>query len=135
MSQETKERARRASVNADESASEKGTNGVMLAMFMATILAVGSAVSIPNPNRQVETPASEATEQSLQQVQSVPLPAQSTDRVQQPIAQSPVRQSVQQSVQPPVQQSVQQPVQPSILPSKPISGNQNLQSRNLPAQP
>ncbi|MBD2092639.1 hypothetical protein H6F67_22575 [Microcoleus sp. FACHB-1515] len=122
MSQETKERAKKASANADESAAEKGTNGVMLAMIMATILAVGSALSVPNPNRQVETFASEATEQSLQQAQPSPLPAQSNDRVQ-PIAQQPVQ-----------QQSVQQPIQPSILPSEPIQQNQ-IQSGTLPAQP
>lgn len=125
MSQETKERARKAAANADESASEKGTNGVMLAMFVGTLLAVSSAVSIPN--RQVETPASEATEQSLQQAQPSPLPVQSNNQaLQQPIAQ----QSVQQSVQ----QPVQQPIQPSILPSEPINQNQ-VQSGNLPAQP
>lgn len=108
MSQETKERSRKAAVNADESATGKGTNGVMLAMIMATILAVGSAMSISNPNREVETPASEVTEQSLQQAQPSPIPAQSNEQpLQQPIA----------------QQSFQQPVQPSILPSEPIRQN------------
>ena len=106
MSEETKTRSRRAEVKADESAEEKGTNGVMLAMFAATIFGITSTVAFPN--RQVETPASEATEQSLQQYQS---PDQTSNQAfQQPIPQSS-------------QQPAQPAVQPSILPSEPINAN------------
>lgn len=104
---------RRSEIAADASARENATNGIMMAMIVASLIAIASAMSFSN--RQVETPASQVSEQSVQQpnaTQSAPLPAQA------PNGQAPVAQP---SVQQPIQQPVQQPVvQPSNLPSEPI---------------
>jgi len=122
---------RRSQIAADANARENRTNGVMLALTIASLIGIASAMSFSN--RQVETPVTAAASQSLQPnsqpVSPLPAQVQNVQPLQQPIAvqpQLPQQPLPQQPIaQPPI---AQQPIAQQPIAQPPIQSS-------VPAQP
>ncbi len=124
---------RRSQLATDANARENRTNGVMLALTIASLIGIASAMSFSN--RQVETPVTEAATQSLQpnSQPASPLPAQ-VQNGQSPVTQQPIAVQPQLPQQPLPQQPIAQPpVAQQPIAQQPIA-QPPIQS-SVPAQP